>query len=48
MMPIHSTLAVITERIIERSCPTREAYLARIRALNNKVGWNATNWAVPT
>lgn len=36
MMPIHSTLAVITERIIERSRPTREAYLARIRALKQQ------------
>ena len=32
MLPLNQTLAAITERIIERSRPTREAYLARIRA----------------
>ena len=31
MTPLHPKLAAITQRIIERSRPTREAYLARIR-----------------
>ena len=31
MTPLHPKLAEITRRIIERSRPTREAYLARIR-----------------
>ena len=31
-MAIVSTLAAVTERIVKRSKPTREAYLARIRA----------------
>ena len=35
MTTLHPTLKAITERIIERSRPTREAYLARIRALEN-------------
>lgn len=30
--PIHPKLAEITERIIERSRPTREKYLAKIRS----------------
>ncbi|MCS4533026.1 phosphogluconate dehydratase [Neisseria montereyensis] len=34
--PIHPTLAAITQRIIERSHPSRETYLARIRALQHK------------
>ena len=36
MIPLNPTLQVITERIIERSRPTREAYLARIRSLENQ------------
>lgn len=35
-IPIHPTLAAITQRIIERSRPTRETYLARIRTLQHK------------
>ncbi|KUP90741.1 phosphogluconate dehydratase [Tritonibacter horizontis] len=31
-MSLHATLAAVTDRIIERSAPTREAYLARMRA----------------
>ena len=36
MIPLNPTLQAITERIIERSRPTREAYLARIRSLENQ------------
>ena len=36
--PIHPKLAEITERIIERSRPTREKYLAKIRSANR---WDA-------
>ena len=32
MKPLHPKLAEITQRIIERSRPTREVYLARIRS----------------
>ncbi len=35
-MNLHPTLQAVTERIIERSRPTREAYLARIRALQQQ------------
>ncbi len=31
-MSLHATLAAVTDRIITRSAPTREAYLARMRA----------------
>ncbi len=33
--PLHPTLAAVTQRIIERSRTTREAYLARIRAAHH-------------
>ena len=36
MIPLNPTLQAITERIIERSRPTRETYLARIRSLENQ------------
>lgn len=36
MTTLHPKLAAITERIIERSRPTREAYLARIRAFKQQ------------
>ena len=36
MIPLNPTLQAITERIIERSRTTREAYLARIRSLENQ------------
>ncbi len=35
-MSLHATLAAVTDRIIERSAPTREAYLARMRAAASK------------
>ncbi len=35
-MSLHATLAAVTDRIIERSRPTREAYLARMRAAASK------------
>ncbi|OIQ32777.1 MAG: phosphogluconate dehydratase [Alphaproteobacteria bacterium MedPE-SWcel] len=35
-MTLHATLAAVTDRIIERSAPTREAYLARMRAASLK------------
>ncbi len=35
-MSLHATLAAVTDRIIERSAPTREAYLARMRAAGSK------------
>ncbi|KPN74429.1 phosphogluconate dehydratase [Neisseria sp. 74A18] len=34
--PLHPKLAAVTERIIERSRPTREAYLVRIRTLKQQ------------
>ncbi|QEY26535.1 phosphogluconate dehydratase [Neisseria zalophi] len=34
--PIHPTLATVTQRIIDRSRPSRETYLARIRTLQQK------------
>ena len=34
--PLHPTLAAVTERIIERSRATRQAYLARIRAAHHE------------
>ncbi|MDO4907880.1 phosphogluconate dehydratase [Neisseria sp.] len=36
MSTLHPKLAAVTERIIERSRPTREAYLARIRAFKQQ------------
>lgn len=36
MKPLHPKLTEITQRIIERSRPTREAYLNRIRALKQQ------------
>ena len=41
--PIHPKLAEITERIIERSRPTREKYLAKIRSAKQWEGWSATS-----
>ncbi|GAB5432448.1 phosphogluconate dehydratase [Tritonibacter mobilis] len=35
-MSLNATLAAVTDRIIERSRPTREAYLARMRAAASK------------
>jgi phosphogluconate dehydratase len=35
-MSLHATLAAVTDRIIERSRPSREAYLARMRAAASK------------
>lgn len=35
-MTLHATLAAVTERIITRSAPTREAYLARMRAAKSQ------------
>ena len=35
-MSLHATLAAVTDRIIERSRPTREAYLARMRTAASK------------
>ena len=36
MKPLHPKLKEITDRIIERSRPTREVYLNRIRALKQQ------------
>ena len=35
-MTLHATIAAVTERIIERSAPTRSAYLERMRAAASK------------
>ena len=46
--PIHPKLAEITERIIERSRPTREKYLAKIRSAKQMGRWSATNSVAAT